>query len=238
MQVEASFLNEYSTRNRVLKIAAAAKTTMGGGKTTRGKKILREETATSSTRSVQTPFRGQEEASRGGIGGVDGGVVGGEVANSGMQIPKSGICNPSICEESESVSVDERVASHKSATTSWRCGFGWVAAHLRSRLRAWDVEQAEEEERTIEAIYTEPFAEMTVHVLPHTVPHIIGRGGRVIRQIELVCGVFLTLRDLPNGNHELFMTGPRPACILAQFAIEMLGDGHYSVLRTLSSLTL
>ena len=76
---------------------------MGGGKTTRGKKILREETATSSTRSVQTPFRGQEEASRGGIGGVDGGVVGAEVANSGMQIPKSGIYNPSICEERERV---------------------------------------------------------------------------------------------------------------------------------------
>ena len=210
---------------------------MGGGKTTRGKKIPRAETTTSSTRSVQTPFRGQEEAGCGGIGGVDGGVVRGEAANSRMQIPKSGICNPSICEERERESVEERLASHKNATTSWRCGFEWVAAHLRSRLRAWDVEQAEEE-RSIEAIYTEPFAEMTINVLPHTVPHIIGRGGRVIRQIELVCGVFLTLRDLPNGNHELFMTGPRPACVLAQFAIEMLGDGHFSVLRTLSSLTL
>ena len=100
------------------------------------------------------------------------------------------------------------------------------------------MEQAEEEERSIEALYNELFGEKIVSVLTHTVPHIIGRGERVIRQIEMVCGVFLTLGDLGNGNHELFATGPRPACILAEFAIEMLGDGRHLVMRTLSSLTL
>ena len=94
---------QYSKSNSVLKIAAGSKTKMGGGKTTRGKKIPRAETTTSSTRSGQTPFRGQEEAVCGGIGGVDGGVVRGEAANSRMQIPKSGICNPSIYEERERV---------------------------------------------------------------------------------------------------------------------------------------
>ena len=207
---------------------------MGGDKTGRGKKIPREERTTTSTRSAQTPFGVQEEGVSGRKGGVDGGMRGGEGATLGMQIPKSGICNSSICDEGG----EERASSHKYATTSWRCGFEWVAALLRKRLRAWDVEQAEEEERSIEAIYSEPFAEKTVGVLAHTVPHIIGRGGRVIRQIEMVCGVFLTLRDLGTGNHELFVTGPRPACILAEFAVEMLGDGHHSVLKTLSSLTL
>ena len=53
---------------------------MGGGKTGRGKKIPRDETATSSERSAQTPFRGQEEGvlgldgRRGGTGG-DGGMA-------------------------------------------------------------------------------------------------------------------------------------------------------------------
>ena len=101
-----------------MKIAIGAKTKMAGGKTGRGKKIPHDETTTSSTRSVQNLFRGQEEAVCGCIGGVDGGVVGGEAANSRMPIPKSGICNPSICEGRESESVDERVASHKNATTS------------------------------------------------------------------------------------------------------------------------
>ena len=100
------------------------------------------------------------------------------------------------------------------------------------------MEQAEEEDRSIEALYNEPFAKKIVQVLAHTVPHIIGRGGRVIRQLEMVCRVFLTLRDLCNGNHELFICGPRPTCVVAMFAVEMLSDGHCSILRTLSSLTL
>ena len=125
---------QYSKSNSVLKIAVGSKTKMSGGKTTRGKKIPRAETTTSSTRSVQTPFRGQEEAVCGGIGGVDGGVVRGEAANSRMQIPKSGICNPSICAERERESVEERLASHKNATTSWRCGFEWVGCPFEESL--------------------------------------------------------------------------------------------------------
>ena len=67
-------------------------------------------------------------------------------------------------------------------------------------------------------------------------PHIISYKGRVIRQLEEVCGVFLTLQDLGDSMHEMFITGPRPACILDEFAIEMLGSGQHSVLTTLSSL--
>ena len=39
-------------------------------------------------------------------------MVSGEATTSRMQIPKSGICESSICDES----ADERAASHKHAT--------------------------------------------------------------------------------------------------------------------------
>ena len=62
------------------------------------------------------------------------------------------------------------------------------------------------------------------------VPHIVGRGGRVIRRIETVCGVFLNLRDFGDGKHEMLISGPRPACIFAEFAMELLSTDHHSVL--------
>ena len=60
-----------------MNIAAESKTRMGGGKTSSGKKIPREETATSSTRSMQTPFGVQEEGVSGGKGGIEGGMAAG-----------------------------------------------------------------------------------------------------------------------------------------------------------------
>ena len=60
---------------------------MGGGKMGRGKKIPRDETATSSTRSAQTPFGGQKDGvlgldgRRGGTGG-DGGMANLQMADS------------------------------------------------------------------------------------------------------------------------------------------------------------
>ena len=66
----------------------------------------------------------------------------------------------------------------------------------------------------------------------------LGVGGRVIRQLETVCGVFLTLTDLTEGLHEMLITGPHPACIFAEFAMELLRSGHHSALATLSSLCL
>ena len=184
--------------------------------------------------SVQTPFGGQRDGVLGGASGGGGGMARGEATTSGMQIPKSGICSSSICEESG----EERAASHKHASTSWRCGFEWVAAILRSRLRAWDVMVAEDCDCSIDELYIAPFSFKYVEVDAHSVPHIIGRRGRIIRQIETVCGVFLTLTDLQEGGHEMLISGPRPACIFAQFAIELLCSGHHSALTTLSSLCL
>ena len=184
--------------------------------------------------SVQTPFGGQNDGVLGGVSGGGGGMARGEATTSRMQIPKSGICESSICGES----ADEWAASHKHATTSWRCGFEWVAGVLRSRLRAWDMMVAEDCECSIDELYSTPFSFKYVEVDAHSVPHIIGRGGRIIRQIETVCGVFLTLTDLKEGGHEMLISGPRTACIFAEFAIELLSSGHHSALTTLSSLCL
>ena len=184
--------------------------------------------------SVQTPFGGQSDGVLGGASGGGGGMARGEATPSGMQIPKSGICSSSICEESG----EERAASHKHATTSWRCGFEWVGAILKSRLKAWDVMVAQDCDCSIDELYSTPFSFKYIEVDAHSVPHIIGRGGRIIRQIETVCGVFLTLTDLKEGGHEMLISGPRTACIFAEFAIELLSSGHHSALTTLSSLCL
>ena len=91
-------------------------------------------------------------------------------------------------------------------------------------------------ECSLDDLYNGPFSFKYVAVEHSAVPHIIGRKGRVNRQLKEVCGVFLTLQDLGDRMHEMFITGPRPCCILAEFVIEMLGSGQHSVLITLSSL--
>ena len=184
--------------------------------------------------SEQTPFRGRLEGVSGGRGGGDGGMAAGEGATLRMQIPESGICSPSISEEG----VEERVTTHKHATTSWRCGFEWVSALLGRRLRAWDREDVEEFQCSLDELYNGPFCFKYVQVAVYAVPHIIGRKGRVIRKLEQTCGVFLTLRDLGDNSHEMWITGPRPACILVEFAIQLLSSGQHSILTTLSSLNL
>ena len=151
-----------------------------------------------------------------------------------MQILESRICSPLIYEESG----EERVSSHKYTTTSWLCGFEWVAALLKRHLQAWDEGKVAHEEWSIDKLYDEPFLDKFVEVLALNVPHIIGHKGHVICCIEAVCGLFLTLRELQDGRHDVFTSGPRPTCTLAKFAIEVLCDGHHSVLTTLSSLKL
>ena len=90
---------------------------------------------------------------------------------------------------------------------------------------------------SIDALYDGGFSFHHLEISDEAVPHIIGRGGRIIRQIESVCGVFLTLRDCADA-HEIFVVGPRPAIMAATFAIEMLGHGQHSVLSTLQSFCL
>ena len=75
---------------------------------------------------------------------------------------------------------------------------------------------AEDCECSIDELYSTPFSFKYVEVDAHSVPHIIGRGGRIIRQIETVCGVFLTLTDLKEGGHEMLISVSCLACIFAE----------------------
>ena len=134
--------------------------------------------------SVQTPFGGQNE-----------GVLGG-ASTSGMQIPKSGICSSSICEESG----EERASSHKHATTSGRCGFEWVVALLRTRLKAWDVMVAEDCDSSIDDLYVAPFSFKYVEVDASDVPHIIGCGGVLFANLILYAGCFLPSRTSQRAH--------------------------------------
>ena len=95
---------------------------------------------------------------------------------------------------------------------------------------------AEDFECSIDQLYGAPFSFKYVEVAAHSVPHIIGQGGRIIRQLETVCRVFLTLTDLIEGAHEMLISGPRPACIFAESSMELLSSRHHSALTTLSSL--
>ena len=67
---------------------------------------------------------------------------------------------------------------------------------------------AEDCDCSIDDLYAAPFSFKYVEVDAHSVPHIIGRGGRIIRQLETMCGVSLTLTDLKEGLHEMLITGP------------------------------
>ena len=123
----------------------------------------------------------------------------------------------------------ERLWSHATASTSPRCAFGWVA----SRLVEIEAPLAALEERVV------PMKEndMILHTLKFsktTAPHVIGRGGRMLRRIEDFCGVFLSISDVSSDVVELDIYGPTRGCALVQFIGEMLIEGVYSIMDTLA----
>ena len=67
-----------------------------------------------------------------------------------------------------------------------------------------------------------------------TAPHVIGRGGRMLRRIEDFCGVFLSLSDVSSEMVELTAYGPSRGCAFVQSIGNMLIEGVYSMLETLA----
>ena len=122
-----------------------------------------------------------------------------------------------------------RVRSHAEATTSPRCAFRWFGSHL-GELQA-PLVAAEEGGSPLKE------NDMLMHQMQfskRTAPHVIGRGGRILRRIEDFCGVFLSLRDVAPDAVELTIFGPLRGCALARFIGEMLNEGIYSVIDTLA----
>ena len=194
---------------------------MGRREKTSAEKIRDGAGAASSSLSGESAYthQGAKDGAVGGVGGSNG------------QDPK--MASGKRFRSSEATSVpggdQGRLWSHATATTSPRCAFGWVA----SRLEEIEAPLVALEERVV------PIKEndMIMHTLKFsktTVPHIIGRGGRMLRRIEDFCGVFLSLSDVSSDVVELTIYGPTRGCALVQFIGEMLIEGIYSIMDTLA----
>ena len=225
-QVTAFVLKKYSRRSGGLNIAAQFKTRMGGGKTGRGKKIPRDETATSSTRSVQTPFGVQND----GVLGVDGrcGGAGGDGGMAHLQMADSQGTNSQAKGQptNSKGDDDERVHSHTLASTSPRCGFHWLHKELDERLAAWSLEEGED-------LDDHHCQDKCMSIPSSDLKHIIGRGGRTLHKLESFVGVFASVVDTKTGPEICFVGCPR-ACLLAEFIVEMIMGGHYSIMESLA----
>ena len=68
--------------------------------------------------------------------------------------------------------------------------------------------------------------------------HIIGRGGRVLRQFESFFGTFIIISDLASKSEgsegEVGIIGPRRACLWTEFAVELIASGYHSILESLA----
>ena len=199
---------------------------MGGGKPGRGKKIPRDESATTSTRSVQTPFGGQEES----VLGLDGrrGGAGGDGGMAHLQMADSQATNSQAKGQPTNSQGDdnERVYSHTIASTSPRCGFLWLHKELDARLEAWSLEEGED-------LDDHHWQDKYMSVSSSDLKHIIGRAGRTLRKLESFVGVFVSVVDTKTGPEICFVGCPQ-ACLLAEFIVEMIVGGHYSIMESLA----
>ena len=179
-----------------MKTAAESKTRMGGGKMGCGKKIPRDETATSSTRSAQTPFGGQEE----GVLGLDGrrGGAGGDVGMAHLQMADSQATNSQAKGHSVRSQGDEneRARSHTMASTSPRCGVLWLYKELEERLAAWSLEEGED-------LNDDDYLDRSMSVSPLSLKHIIERGERTLHKLKSFVGVFASVVDTDTLKYVL-----------------------------------
>ena len=128
---------------------------------------------------------------------------------------------------------DDRSKTHGTASPSPRCGFGWVRAELRTRLQSWMEEDARDCKVPLNVLSENELSYKCLEVRRESLPHLIGKGGHVLRTLEDFCGVFIAIRDLDEKYAEVTFTGPRHACVLAHFCGDLIKDGHYSVMITL-----
>ena len=199
---------------------------MGGGKTGRGKKIPRDESATTSTRSAHTPFGGQEES----VVGLDGrrGGAGGDGGMAHLQMADSQATNSQAKGQPTRSQGDqnERAQSHTTASTSPRCGFLWLHKELDERLATWSLEEGED-------LDEHDYIDRLIFVPPMSLKHVIGRGGRTLHRLESFVGVFASVVDTGTGP-EICFVGPPRACLLAEFIVERIVGGHYSIMESLA----
>ena len=127
----------------------------------------------------------------------------------------------------------DRSKTHETASPSPRCGFGWVQESLEFRLTSWMETDAQDWEIPVSDIGENDVSSKCLSLPRSSLPHIIGRGGHVIRALEDFCGVFIAVRHCCDDWAQVTFAGPRKACVLASFCGELIRDGHYSVMTTL-----
>ena len=120
----------------------------------------------------------------------------------------------------------ERVRSHTRASTSLRCGFHWLHKELEERLATWSSEEGEDMDASA---HTYKF----ITVGSSSLKHVIGRGGRMLHKLESFVGVFASVQDIADGPIVCFVGCPH-ACLLAEFIVEMIEGGLYSIIESLA----
>ena len=118
-----------------------------------------------------------------------------------------------------------RQGSHKDASLSPRCCFQWVEEHLARTI-------AKIEEKKDILYIVNKHLWYSIVVAKHACWHVISH----IRRLEDLCGVFLFVHDLCSGQVEVQACGPPRGCAFAQFAVEAIAVGCFSILDSLSRL--
>ena len=74
----------------------------------------------------------------------------------------------------------------------------------------------------------------SINFFTSTAPHVIGRGGRMLRRIEDFCGVFFSLSAVSSNTVMLTIYRSMRGCTLAHCIGEMLTEGIYFMIDTLA----
>ena len=77
-----------------------------------------------------------------------------------------------------------------------------------------------------------------LQVSRHAVPHLVGRGGNTIRQMEEIMGIILGVADGEEGEVCVSLFGPRERLDWAQKVVECVAKGARSLLRHLQATRL
>lgn len=203
------------------------KTDLGSGKMAHGKANYNVDCDTRSPRSVESVSTRQEPWRQRGSGSLGGG------GRSHLQMGNLGSTDfgtqrragPSV------VPVDdpERVGSHAMASTSLRCGFHWLERKLAQEFEDWRQDFGGQKNGLDEAQSTYRCTE----VPRRNLSHIIGKGGRMLAKIERFAGVFVCIVDYGSDDAEVMFTGLPRACLLAEFIVNMIEVGYYSIIESL-----
>ena len=74
------------------------------------------------------------------------------------------------------------------------------------------------------------------HAIPkRAMPHLVGRGGSIIRQIEDILGLIVGVVDGRDGTASVTVFGPRERVDLAKPIIQCVSEGGRSILTRLKN---